>query len=201
MDMHDFSYYARESPYRLALVEPGGRHWSRAELQQACDRLGGELKRPAPAPPGRLAGSQPNCAHAIALALADGKSGDSVLAPFGISPEQENVHYCGLSLADPGARAWAIDSLHHGHAVILVDQWTPEGMLRDIARYRVTTSYLAPEQYMQLLGLPPAVRSAYTTSSIRHIICPDGPCPQPLEQAMTPWWLLSHSCGPTTSHT
>jgi acyl-coenzyme A synthetase/AMP-(fatty) acid ligase len=201
MHKHDFSYYARESPYRLALVEPDGRHWSRAELQQECDRLAAELRRPATTSRVRMAGRRPNSANAIALALAARESGDSVLTPFGISPEQENVHYCGLSLADPGARAWAIDSLHHGHAVILVDRWTPEGMLRDIDRYRVTTSYLAPEQYMQLLSLPPVVRSAYTTSSIRHIICPDGPCPQPLEQAMTPWWLLSHSCGPTTSHT
>ena len=201
MQTHDFSYYARESPYRLALVEPDGRHWSRAELQQECNRFAGELKRPTPASRGRLAGSLPNNAHTIALALAERKSGDSVLTPFGISPEQENVHYCGLSLADPGARTWAIGSLHHGHAVILVDRWTPEGMLRDIARYRVTTSYMVPEQFMQLLNLPPGLRAAYATSSIRHIICPDVPCPPPLEQAMTEWWQLSQFYRPAASHT
>jgi len=195
MHTHAFSHYASESPHRLALVEPGGRHWSREELRQECDRVVRGPWKPVPGPGQKTASTMPNRAHSIALALVEAQHGDSVLAPFGIEPEQGNVHYCGLPLANRGPREWAVHSLNYGHTVILAEQWNPHDMLRDIARYRVTHSYMVPAQFMQLLALPPELRTAYDTSSIRHVICPVVPCPLQLRQAMVKWWdVLLHEC-------
>ncbi len=287
---HEFWHHARQSPHRLALVEPNGRHWSRGELQRECNRLAEGLMQREVAPGDCLALILPNCAQFIALALAaasigselwtlgteseantgadflegelpqlligGGRLGDaakslisinglsieesfsagsidgfqpyenllaksvrerrdkvsatpakppmsctrpgSILATFGIEPEQNNVHYCGLTLADQGVRTWVLDSLHYGHAVILADQWNPQDMLRDIARYRVTTAYMVPAQFTQLLNLPPELRAAYDLSSIRLVVCPVVPCPKPLKQAMMDWWDMSiYECSGT----
>jgi long-chain acyl-CoA synthetase len=92
------------------------------------------------------------------------------MQPLGIEPEQDNVHYSVSPLHGDEAMAWALASLHYGHPVVLADKWDAESMLRDIARYRVTTSYLTPDQVTDLLSLPEDVRTSYDTSSVRHLI-------------------------------
>jgi long-chain acyl-CoA synthetase len=114
-----------------------------------------------------------------------------VLAMFGIEPEHDNVHFCGSPLYHTGVTTWVSNSLHFGHAVVLVDKWDAEGMLQAIDRYKVTTSHMVPTQFSRLLKLPAEVRERYDVSSARHMIHAAAPCPPDVKRAMIDWWGMS----------
>jgi long-chain acyl-CoA synthetase len=79
-------------------------------------------------------------------------------------------------------------SLHLGHAVVLMDKWDAEEMLRLIEKYRCTTSHMVPTQFHRLLLLPEAVRGRYDASSTRHMIHAAAPCPPDVKRRMIEWW-------------
>jgi len=114
-----------------------------------------------------------------------------MLALFGIRPENNNVHFCGSPLYHTGVMVWAINSLHFGHAVVLVDKWDAEGMLEAIDRYKVTTSHMVPTQFTRLLKIPDSVKAQYDVSSTRHMIHAAAPCPPEIKRAMIEWWGMS----------
>lgn len=114
-----------------------------------------------------------------------------MLGLFGIQPEDNNVHFCGSPLYHTGVMVWAVNSLHYGHAIVLVDKWDGEEMLAAIERYRVTTSHMVPTQFTRLLKLPEEVRSRYDLSSTRHMIHAAAPCPPAIKRQMIDWWGLS----------
>jgi long-chain acyl-CoA synthetase len=78
--------------------------------------------------------------------------------------------------------------MHFGHTIVLMDKWTPEEMLRFIAKYRVTTSHMVPTQFHRLLALPESVREKYDVSSLRHMIHAAAPCPIDVKHKMIAWW-------------
>jgi len=79
-------------------------------------------------------------------------------------------------------------SIHIGHTVVVMDKWTPEGMLHLIDKYEVTTTHMVPTQFVRLLGLPEAVRAKYDVSSTRHMIHAAAPCPPQIKRQMIEWW-------------
>ena len=179
-----FRHFAQQSPNHLALAAPDGRHWSRGELYAECDRLGRSQQVSAQVGRDGVA-SLPHCAGLIAMALAFEIEDPAMVSldppqvienarrrmqPFGIEPEQDNVHYCVSPQQCDEAMAWALASLHYGHPVVLADKWEAESMLQNIERYKVTTCYLTPDQFRVLLSLPEEIRSAYDVSSLRHLI-------------------------------
>jgi len=115
----------------------------------------------------------------------------TMLSLFGIQPEDKNVHFCGSPLYHTGVMVWAINSLHFGHAVVLVTRWDAEEMLKAIDRYKVTTSHMVPTQFTRLLKLPEEVKNQYDVSSTRHMIHAAAPCPPDVKRAMIEWWGMS----------
>jgi long-chain acyl-CoA synthetase len=75
-----------------------------------------------------------------------------------------------------------------GHAVVLMEKWTPEEMLRLIDRYAVTQSHMVPTQFHRLLKLPEDVRARYDVSSLRAMIHAAAPCPIETKWKMLDWW-------------
>jgi long-chain acyl-CoA synthetase len=110
------------------------------------------------------------------------------LAMFGIQPYDDNVHLVGSPLYHTAVLIFAGSSLHYGHAVVLMDKWTPEGALQVMQRYRVTTSHMVPTQFHRMLALPEAVRAKYDLSSLRHMIHAAAPCPVDVKRRMLAWW-------------
>jgi long-chain acyl-CoA synthetase len=110
------------------------------------------------------------------------------LGMFGLKPEDGNVHICGSPLYHTAVLIFSAASLHMGHAVVLMDKWTPEEMLRLIDRHRVTQSHMVPTQFHRLLGLPEEVRERYDVSSLRCMVHAAAPCPIEIKQRMLDWW-------------
>ncbi|MFN8544050.1 MAG: acyl-CoA synthetase [Candidatus Binatia bacterium] len=110
------------------------------------------------------------------------------LGMFGIQPKDDNVHLCGSPLYHTAVLLFVGSSLHLGHAIVLMDKWSPEGTLQLIERYRVTTSHMVPTQFHRLLALPDDVRKRYDLSSLRHMIHAAAPCPVDVKRRMIGWW-------------
>jgi long-chain acyl-CoA synthetase len=111
-----------------------------------------------------------------------------LLQMFGIAPGDGHVHICGSPLYHTAVLAFASSSVHLGHPVVLMDKWTPEGMLAAIDQYKVTHSHMVPTQFNRLLALPPEVRANYDVSSLRNIIHAAAPCPIEVKRQMLEWW-------------
>jgi long-chain acyl-CoA synthetase len=110
------------------------------------------------------------------------------LGMFDLKPEDDNVHICGSPLYHTAVLVFASSALHMGHAVVLMDKWTPEGMLALIARHRVTHSHMVPTQFHRLLSLPKEVRDRHDVSSLRAMVHAAAPCPVETKWKMLEWW-------------
>jgi long-chain acyl-CoA synthetase len=100
----------------------------------------------------------------------------------------DNVHLAVAPLYHTAVMNFVQAALHHGHQIVLMDKWTPEGTLERIQRYRVTTSHMVPTMFHRLLKLPEDERSRYDVSSLTHVIHSAAPCPIPTKRAMLDWW-------------
>ncbi|MCP4036983.1 MAG: acyl-CoA synthetase [bacterium] len=110
------------------------------------------------------------------------------LGMFGLQPEDDNVHICGSPLYHTAVLMFSSNALHCGHAVVLMDKWQPEEMLRLIEKYKVTHSHMVPTQFNRLLKLDESVRSKYDMSSLRAMIHAAAPCPIETKWKMLDWW-------------
>ncbi|MCB9532938.1 MAG: acyl-CoA synthetase [Myxococcales bacterium] len=110
------------------------------------------------------------------------------LSLFGMFPGQPGVHLCVAPLYHTAVINFASNHLHLGHTVVLMDKWTPEGMLDRISRYRVTNTHMVPTMFVRLLKLPDEVRAAADVSSLRHMIHGAAPCPVDVKRRMLEWW-------------
>jgi long-chain acyl-CoA synthetase len=107
---------------------------------------------------------------------------------FGVKPEDGNVHICGSPLYHTAVLVYSGNALHLGHAVVLMEKWDAEEMLRLIEKHRVTTSHMVPTQFHRLLLLPEATRRRYDVSSTRCMIHAAAPCPPDVKRKMIEWW-------------
>ncbi len=107
---------------------------------------------------------------------------------FGVQPQDGNVHITGSPLYHTAVLMWTACSLHLGHKIVLMDKWTPEGMLQLIDDHKVTTSHMVPTQFHRLLALPEDVRAKYDCSSTRCMVHAAAPCPPDIKRRMIEWW-------------
>jgi long-chain acyl-CoA synthetase len=169
---------------------PGFRDWSELVAGQPEsvpeDRAAGQVMNYTSGTTGRPKGVRRRLAPLDPDTVATLLTG--FLALFGVKPEDGNVHLCGSPLYHTAVLVFASSSLHMGHPVVLMDKWTPEGMLQLIERYRVTTSHMVPTQFHRLLALPEEVRQRYDCSSCRCMVHAAAPCPVETKLRMLDWW-------------
>jgi long-chain acyl-CoA synthetase len=107
---------------------------------------------------------------------------------FGLQAKDDNVHIVGSPLYHTAVLVFSGGALHIGHTLVVMDKWTPEGMLERIERHRVTNSHMVPTQFHRLLALPDEVKNAYDVSSLRHMVHAAAPCPPEIKRRMIEWW-------------
>jgi long-chain acyl-CoA synthetase len=106
----------------------------------------------------------------------------------GIELESNHVHLCASMLYHAAPLDYARAALEMGHAVALLDGWTPELLLRTIEAQRVTTAFMVPSMFVRLLLLDEAVRARYSVTSLRFVVHGGAPCPPEIKRAMLGWW-------------
>jgi long-chain acyl-CoA synthetase len=107
------------------------------------------------------------------------------VAEYGAGPA--GVHLVCSPLYHAAPNGHALGYLHTGHTVVIQSKFDPESVLRDVERYRVTTSHLVPTHFHRLLRLPRETRRRYDLSSLQALIHAGAPCPVPIKQQMLDW--------------
>lgn len=110
------------------------------------------------------------------------------MALFDIEPGNNHTQLVVSPLFHTGVLNFAMNSLHMGHQLVLMDRWSPRGMLDRVTRYRATITHMVPAQFQWLLALPEAVRTASDHSSLRHVVHSAAPCPVDIKRRMLEWW-------------
>jgi long-chain acyl-CoA synthetase len=113
---------------------------------------------------------------------------------FGI-PIDGGVHLVCGPLYHAGPYVGAVNSLHVGKTVVIMDRWTPEAFLDAVARHRVDSTQMVPTMFHRLLALPAHVRARADLSSLRSIFHTGAPCPVAVKQQIMDW------CGPVVYET
>ena len=107
------------------------------------------------------------------------------VAAYGVAPDGVHLVCSPLYHAAPSGHALAF--LHAGHTVVIQQKFDAESVLRDIERYRVTSSHMVPTHFHRLLQLPDETRRRYDLSSLQALIHAGAPCPVPIKQQMLDW--------------
>ncbi len=107
---------------------------------------------------------------------------------FGVKPRDSGVHLCTCPLHYAGPLVHASFALHLGHAVVLMSAWHARLALRLIQKYRVTTTFMVPFQFISLLKLPLEQRKGYATDSLQAVVHGSAPCPLETKREMLDWW-------------
>ncbi len=117
-----------------------------------------------------------------------GVYGTFLFQVYGIPMLGDGVHLVTAPMYHTAVTNHVTASLNSGHAVVLMDRWTPEGMLERIAAYRVTSTHLVPTMFHRMLRLPETERARYDVSSMKHAVHGAAPCPVATKRAMVDWW-------------
>jgi long-chain acyl-CoA synthetase len=106
---------------------------------------------------------------------------------FGFMP-LNGVHLVSAGMSHGGCQGFSTGALNVGQALAILGRSDPETTLRCIERYRVTTAYMVPTQFVRLLRLPPEVRQRYDVSSLESVVHAAAPCPPEIKRQMLAWW-------------
>ena len=111
-----------------------------------------------------------------------------LLSFFGIQPKDDNVHLVPAPLYHTAAMTFGVNSLHMGHALVLMDKWGAEPTLQLADRYRCTITHMVPTMFHRMLALPEEIKAAYDMSAWRQVIHAAAPCPVEVKRRMIEWW-------------
>jgi long-chain acyl-CoA synthetase len=106
---------------------------------------------------------------------------------FGIPMDGGTHLVCG-PLYHAGPYVGAVNSIHAGKTLILMDRWSPEAFLELVQRYAVDSTQMVPTMFHRLLSLPYDVRRKYDVSSLRSVFHTGAPCPREVKQRIMDWW-------------
>jgi len=104
---------------------------------------------------------------------------------YGMKPG-DGVHIVTSPLYHTAVVYFAVNCLHLGHSVVIMEKWSAEGFLERVQQYRVTNSHMVPTQLVRLLEVEDKGR--YDVSSLRHMVHSAAPCPVSVKKAILDWW-------------
>lgn len=75
-----------------------------------------------------------------------------------------------------------------GATLVMMERWTPEACLEQLAEHRITSTHLVPTMFIRLLRLDDATRSAFDPSHLECVLHGAAPCPRWVKERMIDWW-------------
>ncbi len=112
-----------------------------------------------------------------------------------VDPASVMARLSELDLADPSHVHLVAGPLYHsapggfalyahflGCPVVVMPRFDPEAALAAIARFRCTSTFMAPTLLQRIVDLPPDVRARYDVSSMRVIVVAAAPCPMRVKE-------------------
>jgi long-chain acyl-CoA synthetase len=84
--------------------------------------------------------------------------------------------------------AFSFFPLIGGSSVVLQHRFVPEETLRLIDEHQVTNIHLVPTQFVRLLRVEPAQRSAFDGGSLHLVLHGAAPCSPEVKRQMIEWW-------------
>jgi long-chain acyl-CoA synthetase len=122
-----------------------------------------------------------------AAAVVGGATAGTVRAVFDYKPG-EDVHLLTGPLYHAAPLAFShLLPLVSGAGLVAMEHWDPEDALRLIETHRITHTHMVPTMFVQLLKLPPEVRTRYDLSSLRNVLHGAAPCPVHIKRALIEW--------------
>jgi len=104
---------------------------------------------------------------------------------FGFQPGDVHLVVSPLYHAAPGG--FALNSLHLGQTIVIMDKFDPETALQLIERYKINNTHMVPTMFYRLLHLPEEVRSGADISSLRSVVHAGAPCAVEVKRRMIDW--------------
>lgn len=98
--------------------------------------------------------------------------------------DPNHVHLVAGPMYHSAPGGFALYSQLVGSTVVIMPRFDPEAALAHIARYRCTSTFMAPTLLKRIVDLPAEVRRRYDTSSMRVIVVAAAPCPMPVKEAV-----------------
>jgi acyl-CoA synthetase (AMP-forming)/AMP-acid ligase II len=83
---------------------------------------------------------------------------------------------------------FALLALLQGSRLVVHRRFDPTATLATIDAHRITAVHLVPTQFVRLLRLDPAVRAAFSGSSLRRVWHGGGRCAADVKRRMIEWW-------------
>ncbi|MGB8403216.1 MAG: AMP-binding protein [Mycobacterium sp.] len=100
----------------------------------------------------------------------------------------DGVHLVSTGMHHGGCQSFYLGALNVGQPLAIMDRFDAEQTLAAIERYKVSTAYMVPTQFVRMLKLPPAVRGKYDLSSLHSVVHSAAPCPRQVKRDMFDWW-------------
>lgn len=100
----------------------------------------------------------------------------------------EGAHLVTAGMHHGGCQSFYQGALNVGQPLVILGKFDPEATLAAIERFRVTTAYMVPTQFVRLLRLPETTRRRYDVSSLQVVVHSAAPCPVEVKRQMMEWW-------------
>ncbi len=96
--------------------------------------------------------------------------------------DPSHVHLVAGPLYHSAPGGFALYAHFFGCPVVVMPRFDPEAALRAIARFRCTSTFMAPTLLKRIVDLPSEVRARYDVSSMRAIVMAAAPCPMRVKE-------------------
>jgi len=100
----------------------------------------------------------------------------------------DGAHLVSAGMHHGGCQSYFMGALNVGQPLVIMGKFDAERTLELIDRYKVTTAYMVPTQFVRLLRLPDSVKAKYDVSSIKVVVHSAAPCPMEVKKQMMDWW-------------
>jgi long-chain acyl-CoA synthetase len=98
------------------------------------------------------------------------------------------THLVSAGMHHGGCQSFYHGALNVGQSLAILGKFDAEQTLQSIERYRVTTAYMVPTQFVRLLRLPQDIKDKYDVSSLEVVVHSAAPCPLEVKKQMMNWW-------------